>query len=69
MALRGSGHTIQSMILNITRLWGIRLPLIYFFGLSMGTTGIWYAMFLSNLVISSVAAMVIFMKRWLKPVI
>lgn len=69
MALRGSGHTVQSMILNITRLWGIRLPLIYFFGMSMGVTGIWYAMFVSNLVISSAAAIVIFMKRWLNPVI
>ncbi|KUK81199.1 MAG: MATE efflux family protein [Mesotoga prima] len=69
MALRGSGHTVQSMVLNISRLWAIRLPLIYIFGLSLGTTGIWYAMLISNLVIALVAAVVILSKSWLNPVI
>jgi len=69
MALRGSGHTVQSMVLNISRLWAIRLPLIYMFGLSLGTTGIWYAMLISNLVIALVAAVVILRKGWLNPVI
>ena len=68
-ALRGSGYTIASMILNIVRLWGIRLPLIYFFGLSMGTLGIWYAMLISNISIAIAAAFVISSKKWLKKVI
>jgi Na+-driven multidrug efflux pump len=68
-ALRGSGYTVASMILNIVRLWGIRLPLIYLFGLSMGTLGIWYAMLISNISIAIAAAFVISSKKWLKKVI
>lgn len=68
-ALRGAGHTTKSMILNITRLWAIRLPLIYFFGESMGTIGIWYAMLISNLGISVLSGLVILSKKWLKKVV
>lgn len=68
-ALRGSGHTVTSMILNIVRLWGVRLPLIYFFGLSLGTLGIWYAMLISNIAVAVAAALAISSKRWLKKVI
>ncbi|OAA31192.1 multidrug transporter MATE [Kosmotoga arenicorallina S304] len=68
-ALRGAGHTILSMIVNISRLWLIRIPLIYFFGISMGTTGIWYAMLISNLVIVTVAALIIVSKVWLHKVV
>lgn len=70
MALRGAGHTVQSMVLNIVRLWGIRLPLIYLFGsFTQSTTGIWYAMLSSNLIISAVAALVITRRKWLHAVI
>lgn len=67
--LRGSGHTVKSMILNITRLWVIRLPAIYFFGQFMGVIGIYYAMLLSNMAIAVAAGLVIISKRWLRPVV
>ncbi|MCD6159880.1 MAG: MATE family efflux transporter [Thermotogae bacterium] len=68
-ALRGAGHTVLSMIVNISRLWVIRIPLIYFFGASMGITGIWYAMLISNLAIATIAALMIISKVWLRKVV
>ena len=68
-ALRGSGHTMRSMLLNIGRLWAIRLPMIYFFGASMGTIGIWYAMLVSNLGIAIVSGIVMLSKKWLIKVV
>lgn len=54
-AFQGAGHTKPIMIINIIRLWGIRLPAAYFlsYTLGMNETGIWWAMFLSNVVSTS----------------
>lgn len=51
-AFQGGGDTKPVMVLNITRLWGIRVPLAYLLvlGLSWGPSGVWWAMFASNLV-------------------
>jgi Na+-driven multidrug efflux pump len=68
-ALRSSGHTVVSMIVNIVRLWGIRLPVIYLMGLSLGTTGIWYAMFISNMAVMIISGIIILRKKWLEKVI
>ncbi len=68
-AFRGSGHTVISMIINIIRLWGIRLPIIYLMGLSLGTKGIWYAMFISNMAVMIISGIVILRKKWLEKVI
>ena len=50
---QGSGHTKYSMAMEVGRLWLIRIPMIlifkYFTGL--GSTGIWIAMSVSNLII------------------
>lgn len=50
----GSGKTIYTLIIGVTRLWLLRLPLIYIFkiGTNLGSSGIWYAMLLSNLIIA-----------------
>ncbi len=47
---QGSGHTVYSMFFSIFRLWGLRIPLVYFLGfsLAMGADGVWWAMFISN---------------------
>ena len=47
---QGSGHTVYSMFFSLFRLWGIRIPLVYFLGfsLAMGADGVWWAMFISN---------------------
>ncbi len=61
--LTGSGHTMQSMILSVLRLWGIRIPLAAYMafstvtlpggmvlsGLGYGAIGVWFAMAISNM--------------------
>jgi Na+-driven multidrug efflux pump len=46
----GSGHNVPSMVIELSRLWGLRIPLAYFFGFVVGwsTTGVWLGMGLSN---------------------
>ena len=54
-AFQGAGHTKPIMIINIIRLWGIRLPLAYLLAITagMGAVGIWWGMFISNVVSTS----------------
>jgi len=49
----GTGDTKYTFILTITRLWLLRVPLILIFKnfTSLGSSGIWYAMMISNLLI------------------
>ncbi|QVK17243.1 MATE family efflux transporter [Mycoplasmatota bacterium] len=49
----GSGKSIYSFIMSMTRLWGIRIPLILIFKhfTNLGSSGIWYAMVLSNVIV------------------
>lgn len=53
-AFQGGGDTRPIMVLNIIRLWGIRVPFAYILSktLGMGPSGIWWAMFLSNFLVS-----------------
>ena len=48
---QGAGHTFYSMFFSLFRLWALRIPLVYFLGFTaaMGATGVWWAMFISNL--------------------
>lgn len=50
---QGSGHTRYSMQMEIGRLWFIRLPMILLFKhfTNIGSTGIWFSMSFSNLII------------------
>lgn len=50
---QGSGNTKYSMAMEIGRLWLIRLPLILIFKhySNFGSTGIWFAMSFSNLIV------------------
>jgi putative MATE family efflux protein len=56
-AYQGSGHTVYSMFFSLFRLWGLRIPLVYFLGfsLAMGADGVWWAMFISNFGASAVS--------------
>jgi putative MATE family efflux protein len=60
-AFRGSGYTVPVMVLNITRLWGLRVPGAYLLAKAwhMGPAGIWWSMSISNIVIA-IAAMIWF---------
>lgn len=50
---QGSGNTKYSMAMEVGRLWFVRLPMILIFKhfTSFGSSGIWFAMSFSNLVI------------------
>lgn len=56
-AFSGSGHTAPILVLNTTRLWGIRIPVAYYLAIKkgMGPNGIFYAMVVSNVIISAAA--------------
>ena len=53
-AFQGGGMTRPVMLMNIVRLWGIRVPLCYLLPIAfgMGEQGIWLAMLLSNLLVT-----------------
>lgn len=50
---QGSGNTKYSMIMEIGRLWFVRLPMILIFKnfTNWGSTGIWFSMSFSNLIV------------------
>ena len=52
-AFNGNGKTTYTLIVGVTRLWGLRIPLILFFTYftTLGSSGIWTAMLISNFVV------------------
>ncbi|MBL5982113.1 hypothetical protein NAAC61_08900 [Petrotoga sp. 8T1HF07.NaAc.6.1] len=67
--LRGTGHTIQSTIIDITRLWGIRVPLVFFFAETHGYIGVFIAMIISNFSALLLALGFLIFGNWKRPVI
>lgn len=49
----GTGNTKYTFLFTVTRLWLLRIPTVYSFKLysSVGSSGIWYAMLISNILI------------------
>lgn len=49
----GSGNTLYTLAISVTRLWIFRIPLILYFRnyTDLGSSGVWYAMLLSNILI------------------
>ena len=67
----GSGHNVPSMVTELSRLWGLRVPLAYVFGFVLGwnATGVWFGMGLSN-VLGALLALGLFKTGiWKKKVI
>ena len=64
----GSGNTKYTLFLSTFRLWGLRIPMIYAFGkfTSLGPTGIWWSMCLSNLVTCVIGQFMYFILPWSK---
>lgn len=58
----GTGRTIFTFLIGVTRLWVIRIPLLVLFTYltTLGSSGIWYAMLISNFVMIFVGSL--FMK-------
>ncbi len=67
----GSGHTRFFAIISIIRLWALRIGLSILFALILrwGSTGIYVAMTMSNIVAGLLSIMWVISKRWLKKVI
>ncbi len=70
-AFSGSGHTTPILVLNTTRLWGIRIPLAYYWALkkNIGPNGIFYAMVVSNIIIAFAAYLWFRRGTWKKKII
>lgn len=49
----GAGETRSSLLINVIRLWGIRIPMLYCFRnyTDLGPLGIWLSMILSNVLV------------------
>lgn len=63
-AFNGGGATKYTMITNIIRLWFIRVPLCYILPKFFGSYGLWFGMFISN-VLAFVLIMIPFQKgKW-----
>lgn len=56
-AFQGSGHNTPPMIMQLVRLWGLRVPLSWFFGFAMhmGSRGVWIGMLISNVLAALLA--------------
>jgi len=70
-AFQGAGHTVPVMVLNMSRLWLIRIPAAYLLAivLGMGPLGLWWAMFLSNILTAVAAAIWFSFGTWKRRVI
>jgi putative MATE family efflux protein len=70
-AFQGSGHNVPNMILDLTRLWGLRLPLVWFFAMMMklGSRGVWIGMSASNVVAGLLSLVLLLTVDWRKKVI
>lgn len=66
-AFQGGGDTKPIMVLNIVRLWGIRVPFAYLLGhiLAFGPQGIWISMFLSNCIVALTGFILYSRGRWM----
>ena len=70
-AFQGSGHNVPNMILDLVRLWGLRVPLAWFFAmaLKLGSRGVWIGMTVSNVVAGLLSLILVFTVDWRKNVI
>jgi putative MATE family efflux protein len=68
---QGTGNTKYSMSMEIGRLWFVRLPMILFFKhfTAWGSTGIWFSMSFSNLVVCLYGYWIFIRKGWQRNVL
>lgn len=68
---QGAGHTAYSMFFGLFRLWVLRIPLIYLLAyvLDWGASGVWWAMFWSNMGTTLVAVGFFLTGNWAHQVI
>ncbi len=66
-ALQGAGDTKPIMILNIIRLWGIRVPVVFLLVAftAFGPVSIWIGMFTSNLLVAAAGLIILSRGKWM----
>lgn len=66
-AFQGAGNTRPIMILNIVRLWGIRVPLVFALVAftAFGPVSIWIGMFASNLLVALAGFIILSRGKWM----
>lgn len=68
-ALIGAGKTVLSMIGDILRLWGIRIPIIAVLATTMGFKGIFIGMIISNLIVFFITYAFFKFSNWKKAIV
>jgi putative MATE family efflux protein len=70
-AFRGSGYTLPVMVLNIARLWALRIPAAWLLSKvgTLGPAGLWWSMAASNLIVAIAAAIWFATGTWKRTVI
>jgi putative MATE family efflux protein len=68
-AINGSGHTVQATIINIIRLWGIRVPSVVILAEIYGFRGVFYGMIISNIAAMFLAYGFVKWGKWQTPVV
>ncbi|KAF2960882.1 MATE family efflux transporter [Fervidobacterium sp. 2310opik-2] len=68
-ALIGAGKTILTMVGDILRLWGIRIPIIAALSLTFGFKGIFVGMIISNLIVFVITYLFFRLSNWKKSVV
>ena len=70
-SFRGSGHTVPTLIMQMSRLWLLRIPFAWFLAktLGYGANGIFWAMFISNVVTAFVSFVWFKSGDWKKKII
>ncbi len=65
--LGGSGHTVQQMGLDLSRIWGLRIVIVFVLAIVLGLDdlGFWIGMSASNFVAAGVA-FIVYSKGWWK---
>lgn len=65
-AFQGAGHNMPSMIMQLVRLWGLRVPLSWLLGyaVGMGSRGVWIGMLISNVLAGALALVLLATVDW-----
>lgn len=67
----GAGKSNYTFIMSMTRLWGIRIPMILIFKnfTNLGSSGIWYAMVLSNIIVCILGLCIYKIGKWERKIV
>ena len=68
-ALNGAGKSLQATTANVIRLWGVRIPLVFYLSRIMGYRGIFIAMLISNIMAMVIAYLFYAFTDWKRGII